>query len=100
MKMGNDLINSIISNKSINKDIPKYVYTKIIIKSPISKKEFLDNMNMALCDIDLESNEQNLTSQIKDNNNNNCSSNYSKPPKLNEHHINPDLFSRISSFQL
>ncbi len=99
MKMGNELIKEIISYKSINKDIPKFVYTKVVIKSPITKKEFLDNMNMALSDIDLESNEQNFTFQTNDDNNN-CNSSLSKAPNLNQNHINPDLFSRISSFQL
>ena len=100
MKNGNECIKEIISNESINKDIQKFVYTKVIIKSPIPKKEFLDNMNKALCDIDLESNEQNLTFQTKDSNNNNCMNYLSNAPNLNKKHINPDLFSRISSLQL
>ena len=99
MKMGNELIKEVLSYKSINKDIPKFFYTKAEIKSPIPKKEFLDNMNMALSDIDLESNEQIFTFQTNDDNNN-CISNLSKAPKLNKNHINPDLFSRISSLQL
>ena len=38
MKNGNECIKEIISNESINKDIQKFVYTKVIIKSPIPNK--------------------------------------------------------------
>ena len=40
MKMRNELIKEILFNKSINKNIPQCVYTKVIIKSPIPKQNF------------------------------------------------------------
>ena len=81
------------------KENQKFVYTKIDINSPISKKEFLDNMNLALSDINLEQNEELFSFEKTDENL--CSSRFTKDNQLVlKVKYNPEPFSRISTFQL
>ncbi len=84
---------------NIKKEHQKIVNTKIDIKLPISKKEFLDNMNLALSEINLEENEQLFSFDKTDDNF--CSSRLSNDNQLalKTTYI-PEPFSRISTFQL
>lgn len=93
-----DLSSMIVDENSMNfqSKIQKFLNSKTIIKPPIPKREFLDNMNIALCDINLEQDENflsfpNLDEKI-------CSSVCSKEQKI--YSFIPDPLSRISSFQL
>jgi hypothetical protein len=93
-----DLSTMIIDENSMNfqSKIQKFVNSKTIIKPPIPKREFLDNMNIALCDINLEQEENFLS--IPNFDEKICSSVYSKEQKV--YSFIPDPLSRISSFQL
>lgn len=88
-----------IKNENNNNQtkIQYFFHTKVIIKSPIPKNEFLNNMNKALSDINLESDENYLTlTKIDDKFNTTI---YSNEPMFSTN-FNPDPYSRISSFQL